>query len=83
MTKIKLNSSHLYIESSLSKENYKKYFNPQMPSIRTKNKNKWSTESSTLLKIRRKPYKIYKNTKSISKKICISLKNITKKLINK
>jgi len=78
LTKTKPNFSPIYTGSSTSKENSKMSFNPQIILILTNSKNKWSTEYSTQLKIKRKPFKISKNTKSISKKTWIFSKNITK-----
>ena len=68
LTKTKPNFSPISTGSSTLKGNFKISFNPQIILILTNSKNKWSTEYSTQLKIKRKPFKISKNTKNISKK---------------
>lgn len=65
--------------NSTSKENSKKYCNPPILLAQINSKKKWSTRSLTQLKTKRKHWKIFKNTKSISKRIWIFSKNITKK----
>ena len=83
ISKTKPSFSPMSTESSLLKESSKKSYNLLTPKILPNNKSKWSIEYSTQPKTKRKLSKIYKNTKSISKKIWTSSKNITKRPIKK